>query len=810
MQDLFAGIHSGSSAFCVVQGDIGAGKSTLLREFVSGIERTHTQAVVAWGHCDLQTGKGRPLLPWTGILESLAGTSEIVVPQEQVQDASGVLAKARSAFTELAPDIVELLLPGVGLVIRSARLISRKTNLTQRLSGSGGSADPQQVGSDRRQLEDQYVAVLEKVMDESPLVLVIDDLHCADTASLDLLARVAAKTKDRPLFLLIGCRSEGEVALNAALRSAEAKDRLTAVDLDQAMRERGRDLVEHYVRETVPGVSPGFVDSLTRHTGGHPLFLVELVDHLINREQLIEDSGHWQDSAAIDWDALPDQVQKVLAAQLEGLPEAVREALHVASVEGDQFTVEVVAGVLEERAIDVVRLLDRQAPKNLVEPLGSFSLGNRRTTRFRFCHSMAHRHVYESIPNLEQPYLHETCAIQLEALAGEATDAVGAQLAHHYDRAGRADLAVPWYGRAAEFAESTGALIEAIDHLRRGFVLGGEQSVSMRARLAGLLNVVGELEEAEQIWTEVVSRVEEQDDANLPGYLVGWAHALNRLHRFDEAASAAGRALATADEDGLRAQARDAMSLICDKRGQTQASLEHARASLELCQGLDDEALEGSAHYRCGWAQKELGQFDEARGSLSRCVEIASGETPNWHLLASAHNALADLEISQERYPQARVHLETAVDAWRQFDAHSDVAVALNNLANVANREGLYGEALDYGREAYKADLRVLGDGHAELAFALTCIGESQIGLRNLDAAIETLGEAYDLRTSREVRAGNRAWTAWLLGRALVEDDREPARGFALVDEARAVFEDMGDAAGSELKDVEAWLRQMT
>ncbi len=810
MQGLFTRAQSGESTFCVVQGDTGAGKSTLLREFVAGIEAAHSQAVVAWGHCDLQTGKGRPLLPWTGVLESLAGTAEIVVPQEQVQDSSGVLAKARSAFAELAPDIVELLLPGVGLVIRSAKLISRQTSLSRRLSVSGGSADPQQVGSDRRQLEDQYVAVLEKVMDESPLVLVIDDLHCADTASLDLLARVAAKTKDRPLFMLVGCKTEGEAAFNAALRSAEAEDRLTAVDLDQAMRERGPDLVKDYVRRTVPGVSDVFVDALTRHTGGHPLFLVELIDHLISGDQLIEESGNWQDSADIDWDAMPDQVQKVLATQLANLPEAVREALHVASVEGDQFTVEVVAGVLEARAIDVVRLLDRQAPKNLVEPLGNFMLGNRRTTRFRFCHSMAHRHVYESIPELERPYLHETCASQLKALAGESTDAVCAQLAHHYDLAGRADLAVPWYGQAAEFAESTGALTEAIDHLRRGFVLSGEQSLRMRARLAGLLNVIGELEEAEQIWAEVVRRAEEEGAADLPAHLVGWAHALNRRHRFDEAASVAGRALEMADDRRLEAQALDALSQICNKRGQTDASLAHAEASLDLCQGLADEALEGSAHYRCGWALKELGRYAEARESLTRCVEIATGETPNWHLLASAHNALADLEISQERYPEARGHLETAVDAWRQFDAHSDVAVGLNNLANVANREGLYGEALVYGTDAYKADLRVLGDGHAELAFALTCIGESHIGLGNSDAAIQALAEAHQLRTSQEVPAGNRAWTAWLLGRALVEADREPERGYSLVEEARAVFEEMGEAAGSELRDVEAWLRQMS
>lgn len=147
MSELLTSARTGRSAFFLVQGDTGVGKSTLLREFVANIERSVECPVVAWGHCDPQIGKGRPLLPWTGVLESLAGVSEIAVPEEKVRDERGVLRRARTAFTELAPDVVDLLLPAFGLVLRSARLISRKTSLGRRLARGTESADSGAVGA---------------------------------------------------------------------------------------------------------------------------------------------------------------------------------------------------------------------------------------------------------------------------------------------------------------------------------------------------------------------------------------------------------------------------------------------------------------------------------------------------------------------------------------------------------------------------------------------------------------------------------------------------------------------------------------
>jgi hypothetical protein len=103
-------------------------------------------------------------------------------------------------------------------------------------------------------------------------------------------------------------------------------------------------------------------------------------------------------------------------------------------------------------------------------------------------------------------------------------------------------------------------------------------------------------------------------------------------------------------------------------------------------------------------------------------------------------------------------------------------------------------------------DEALLGVGHPEVAFALTCLGESYLGLRDYEAAIDVLQRANALRTENEVPAGNRAWTRWLLGRCLVESAVDSDLGMKLIQEARPVFALMGDAAASETRDVDTWL----
>ena len=797
---------------CLVRGGAGSGKSTLLREFTSRLQQSGCDLVVAWGHCDAQTGNLRPLLPWARILESLTGMSDITAPGEAVTDRRGILVSARSTFVEVAPDILELLVPGAGLVIRSAKLISDKTPLLGRLFGRRDTLDSAPLTADKIRLEDQYIALIDRVLDDSAVLLVIDDLHYADTASLDLLQRLAGHARARPLMLLVSAQVDPQnEVLGRALGVLADQLESAVVDLDIAMRERGPDLAAAYVNAVVPGLGSDFIGCLARHTGGHPLFVSELVNMLALSGQIRLEGCHWRAGNDIDWQALPNRVEKVLSAQFSALSEEVREVLQVASVEGDQFTVEVLAGVLDSTPLAIARLLSRNAPANLIEPLGSFTVAGQRATRFRFCHRLAQRHSYASIAEVERPYLHEAVARQYEGLVDTVPDSMAVQLAYQFDHARLNSEAHHYYIRAAQHAVSTCSLIEATSHLERAVILAvthGEQASAL-AGLAKVRTITGRVGEALALFGQAIVLAEDALADCLPAILIDQAIALCREHRFEEALQGASRALelatAMADLD-RQAAALDCLGHICSKRGDKSKALAYENDALAIACQLEDRDARAGILLRQGWCLKELGRYPEALESLTESLRIQAEGVANWSVFAATHNALADLNISTENYPAARDHLRQAITAWRKFDQHSDVAVALSNLANLANRENLFEEALAYGREAYALDHQTLGEDHAELAFSLSCIGESLLGLAEYGEAIEVLTRAQQLRSTSEVPEGNRSWTRWLLGRALVESRQQPERGMRLVRESRAQFLAMGDAAMSELKDADLWL----
>jgi eukaryotic-like serine/threonine-protein kinase len=378
---------------------------------------------------------------------------------------------------------------------------------------------------------------------------------------------------------------------------------------------------------------------------------------------------------------------------------------------------------------------------------------------------------------------------------------VASELAELGDQAGTA------YAQAAKYAELTGSLTEAIAHLERALELEHRpHGATMLADLANLYALTGRVGEAVTLFQRAVDVAGSANDRVVARILISQAHTLTRLNRFDAAYDAASRALTLSqDDEALHAAALDAMGNVCSKRGEHARALDYQNAALALRATIDDDQL-AQILFRHGWCLKELGRYDEARSSLDESLALQVRDRPNWSRLAAAHNALADLDISEENYPQARLHLNQAVEAWRKFDQHADMAVALNSLANLANREQLFEEALTYGWDAHALDVELLGPDHPDVAFALTCIGESYIGLARYDAAIDALTRADALRSCNEVPEGNRAWTRWLLGRSLTESGRDAAAGVALVHQARSVFDAMGAAASSELKDVDAWL----
>ena len=477
-----------------VTGEAGSGKTALTRAFAQQAQAHQPQFVVARSLCSAQTGIGDPYLPFRELLNQLAGTAVVAGDEWPAQDAAGdrLLPLLAKALVEHGADLLESFVASAALLARvdgeGSTNPARTDAWLSRLRARAAQVQEQPVGAPggaavaQSHIFAEYTAVLQQVAAHYPLLLILDDLQWADASSLGLLFHLMRSIGQSRILILGAYRPEemaaatGEQAHPLALLVSEAKRSFgdVVVDLDGAGERSGRSFVDALLDSEPNCFGDGFRQALHAHTRGHPLFTVELLRDLEARGTLQRDAdGRWVEPAALDWGALPARVEGVIEARIGRLPPTLRELLQAASVEGEEFTAEVIAQVQMLSAREVVRLLSAELDRGhrLVSAKGIAAGAGPQITRYRFRHYMFQDYLYTSLDGAERPYLHAAVVEAMEALYVGQRELVAVQLARHYEAAGRDEQAVDALLLAGERANTLSAETEAVVHFRRGLQL---------------------------------------------------------------------------------------------------------------------------------------------------------------------------------------------------------------------------------------------------------------------------------------------------------------------------------------------------
>lgn len=330
------------------------------------------------------------------------------------------------------------------------------------------------------QLYDQFTAVLCAVAAYSPLLLLVDDLQWADPSSLNLLSHLSHRIAPARI-LLVGAYRSDEVTSTRVVTVSEPAHPLPSIvaelrrkagdiliDLDQANVVGGRAFVDALLDSEPNRLGEDFRAALYRQTEGHPLFTVELLQELHADGSLLHAAdGSWIARPPLSWQEFLSRVEAVLAGQLGRMPDSLRELLALAAVEGETFTVEVLARV---QAGDNLTMLHYLAPlaayRYKFAQEGDVEYVNgRRLKHFRFRHVLLQQYIYAQISGGEKAYLHGEIASALEDLYGSATDRIAVHLAYHFEMAGSTAKAVQYLTQAGQRALRVAALAEAVQHL---------------------------------------------------------------------------------------------------------------------------------------------------------------------------------------------------------------------------------------------------------------------------------------------------------------------------------------------------------
>ena len=482
---------SGSGQIRLVSGQAGTGKTALVRHFAHQAIGQHPELVVAMGTCNAQTGVGDPFLPFRDALAML--TDELTAQQaagrlspENSNRLRTILARSVQVLVEVAPELIGAFIPGAKLLGYFGEAMAKWVGWMDRLDDmakaapkEGGAAE---AGADQSRIFEQYTAFLQRLSEQVPLILFLDDLQWADGASLNLLFHLG-RHLEQSRVLILGAYRPDDIALGRGGERHPLEPvvhELTryygdvTIDLDAIPEEDGRRFVEALLDAQSNCLDEGFRRALYHQTGGHALFTVELLRAMVDRGDLRRDAdGCWIEGPSLDWSALPARVEGVIEERIDRLDPELRGLLQAASVQGEEFSAEVLARVQDMADRQVIWQLSRELQRRhrLVSDEGLLQVGRVRLSRYRFGHNLFQHYLYDSLTEAERFYLHRDVGQVLEAMFDGQTEEVAGQLAHHFEWAGLGEKAAAYRLQAGNRARRMSAHDEAAVHLERGLEL---------------------------------------------------------------------------------------------------------------------------------------------------------------------------------------------------------------------------------------------------------------------------------------------------------------------------------------------------
>jgi predicted ATPase len=315
----------------------------------------------------------------------------------------------------------------------------------------------------------EITEAIEALSAEQPLALVCEDLQSSDRATLDLITYLAQR-REWARVLVIGTYRPAD------LMTRDHPFRRIARDLcaHGTCKELALGLLSlHHVEEYLRGrlhtgaLGAELASHIHQRTEGNPLFMVNLVEHLVQRAVLIEAEGLWSCTASADDLGVPDSLRQMIESRLEALPPRVRHVLEVPSVAGTEFAVASVAAGHEDPLDAIEDACDEIARKgDFLQACGIAEWHDGTLSgRYRFRHALYQNTLYARVAEARRLRLHRAIGERKEAGYGVRAAEIAAELAGHFEEARDYRRAAQYRQQAADTALRRSAYREAVDHL---------------------------------------------------------------------------------------------------------------------------------------------------------------------------------------------------------------------------------------------------------------------------------------------------------------------------------------------------------
>jgi len=775
---------AGQGQVCFITGEAGSGKSTLVQEFSRRAEIAHPELITTIGICNAQSGLGDPYLPFREVLALLTGDvdkklAEGVISAENATRLRKFLIRSVQTVIDVGPDLIDVLVPGGGLLVKFGTAVADRAGWLEKLEKAAkkkhGLPGLGELTMDQSHVFEQFAKVLTSLAKEKPLLLLLDDLHWADASSINLLFHLGRSIANSRILIVGSYRPEevarGRAGMRHPLEDVVNELRRYAgeirIPLDERSEPERRQFVDALLDSQPNSFDASFRQVLFQHTGGQPLFTVELLRELAAQGAITRSAdGCWQVAAHLDWETLPARVEGVIEQRIGRLEAELQEVLTTASVEGARFTAEVIARVQSQDARRLVGRLSGELDKrdHLIQAQGVRRLGQQRLSLYQFMQNLYQVYLYESLDEVQRTYLHENVGLTLEELYGAQAPEIAGQLAHHFEQAGWTQKAVQYRLEAANQAIWSSAYKEASEHLHAGLALLNQQpdlpespqfELQLQAALAPTLVALQGWGKpgAQQAYDRACLLSERLGDH---AYLSTLLHGLGTLHEFrgefdrsEELMKQRLEMLAAPDQDPqYKLETYELLSCSTFHQGSFRESLQHVNQGLQL---FDLNALPAPASRFHGedpaiscltWHALNLwflGQPDQALVHMRQALDIIQQPvtifTKATVLCRGALLHLLRGELEQVRQLTGQANAITSETRYPYFRASSLIIGGYASLVSHADADGI--AAMRQGLAIHER-----AGAHMDRPFYLALLADALRQTGQYEQAMQTLQPA--------------------------------------------------------------------
>jgi len=614
-------------------------------------------------------------------------------------------------------------------------------------------AAPEVGRPEASQLHGAVRALLTMLASEQRLVLVLDDLHWADQASVELVAHLLHRRVEGATLLLAYRPAQASRLLRHAVEAACDRDACTEIALGPLSREEATALLDG---------TPD-TDSIYRESGGNPFYLKQLSRSTPGPASEIETDPY----------GVPIAVMRALASELAELSGSTRLVVHAASVAGEPFEAELVSAIASVERAAVLDGLDDALGRGLMVTTAV-------PGRFEFRHPIVRRAVYASAPAAWLLGAHERAAKALETAGARPS-----VLAHHVELSARqgdeaaVDLLTTAGRETARVAPASAARWYGAALRLLPTDAGADRSLALLAPLAASLTAAGQLIPAREVLEEVLRLLAPEQGALRARSLL----AIALIERVLGQSGPGRELLAAALDESLDASSSTVatleLELAADRyfAGDWPQMQTHAESALSRSRELADASLTAAATAVLGLAEINLGQAPAARRRVGEAARLLDGiPDRELRLHLGAVHWVGWCEHHLERYCDVLRHYERGLALGR---ATGQRHLLIPTLLGVVITRAWLGE-LDAAGEDTEAAIQTAQLVGAEeligLTFALRCWLAVRTG--ELPAAITAATACA--ATGPDAHGPHALLTHSWLGEAQIENGA-PAAGRAAV-----------------------------